>query len=105
MAQTVSAAQTGSSGVPVQRAMQVPSTPSTSQHMAPRRQSSLPALPPCGAVQGSPGCWSPVTGTHLVPVQEESAPQAVHFSPRGQSWANTSHRVCCSGPRSGGQPA
>ena len=61
---------------------------STSQHIAPRRQSSSPAVGPSGVVQASPGARGRfATGRHRVPVQTEppSTAAGMHLSPAGQS--------------------
>jgi hypothetical protein len=106
MAHEKLSSQIGASGVPLHRATQVPMfMSSTSQHIAPAWQSSMPLTPLPSAMHTSPGTFIPVTGTHLVAFQAPPPPsaQAVHFSPGAQSCLKTSHSFA--EPTSGGQPA
>src|SRR5688572_31997288 len=87
--------QIGSSALPVHIPMHVPAPDSsTSQHIAPMSQSSIPLKPLPSTVHGSPGAaGSESSGEQRVAFHcaPPSFAHGMHFSPAGQSCANRSH--------------
>src|SRR5688572_12439723 len=67
---------------------------STSQHIAPCAQSSMPLAPESTTMHSSPTCFgSGATGEHRVAFHEPlpSFAHGMHFSPTGQSCDHRSH--------------
>ena len=90
--------QTGAASVPMQKPTQVPMlvSPSTAQHIEPMSQLSMPLTPLPSTVQVSPtASGAASSGLHRVAFHElpPALSHGMHFSPFGQSCAQTSHSL------------